>query len=240
MAKRVERPGVREGYDRWSTSYDATPNPVVALDRRHTLAALDPRPGEWILDAGCGAGAHLRAVAGAGGCAVGLDLSRGMLAVARRASPASFLVQADLDRDWPVRPERFDALISALVSEHLRDLATFFAEAFAALRRAGRIVFSAFHPEAARAGVEANFEQDGIEYRLGAEPYTIEDYLERMAEAGFRALRWSEHAVDAALVSEMPHAGKYLGRPLLLLIEARRPSSEPSRRRSAAPRAPTG
>ena len=30
--RRIERLGVREGYDRWSETYDATPNPVVALD----------------------------------------------------------------------------------------------------------------------------------------------------------------------------------------------------------------
>jgi hypothetical protein len=34
MTRRVERPGVREGYDRWASTCDATPNPDVALDRR--------------------------------------------------------------------------------------------------------------------------------------------------------------------------------------------------------------
>lgn len=224
MAKRVERPQVRDGYDRWSASYDATPNPVVALDRRHTLAALEPRPGEWILDAGCGTGAHLRAMRSKGSQPVGMDFSRGMLGVAKRAAPEALLVQADLDRELPVRRGAFDALLSALVSEHLRDLRTFFAEAFAVLRPAGRLVFSAFHPDPARAGVEANFEQEGTEYRLGAEPYTTEDYLGRIWDAGFRELRWHEHAVDPALVAEVPWATKYMGRPLLLLVEATRPS----------------
>ena len=100
MSRRIERPGVRAGYDRWSASYDATPNPVVALDRRHTLRALDPRPGERVLDAGCGTGAHLAAVCGAG--------SR--------------------------------ALLSSLVSEHLKDLRRFFRGCFGALRRGGGFV----------------------------------------------------------------------------------------------------
>ena len=39
MSKRVERPGVRAGYDRRAETYDATPNPLVSLDRRYTLAA---------------------------------------------------------------------------------------------------------------------------------------------------------------------------------------------------------
>ncbi|MCP5119378.1 MAG: class I SAM-dependent methyltransferase, partial [bacterium] len=62
MARRIERPGVRAGYDRWAESYDQTANPLVPLERRHTPRRLGPRPGERILDAGCGTGANLRAI----------------------------------------------------------------------------------------------------------------------------------------------------------------------------------
>ena len=223
MARRVERVPVRDGYDRWSASYDATPNPVVALDRRHTLPALEPRPGERILDAGCGTGAHLRALRHSGCRPVGMDFSRGMLGVARRAAPEAWLVHADLEREFPLRRRVFDAVLSTLVSEHLTELGAFFAEAFAVLRPGGRLVFSAFHPDPARAGVEANFEEAGTEYRLGAEPYTVEDYLGRIEDAGFRALRFREYAPDDELLGALPAAAKYAGRPLLLLIGAERP-----------------
>jgi SAM-dependent methyltransferase len=215
---------VREGYDRWSATYDATPNPLVALDRRHTLRALDPRPGESILDAGCGTGYHLKSLCAALARPVGLDFSRGMLRVAQRAAPRAALVQADLNRDFPIRPGTFDALLSALVSEHLRDLSRFFREAFAALQRGGRLVFSAFHPELARAGIEANFEQAGTEYRLGAERHALDDYLECISDAGFERLEWREYAGDRQLVEEVPWAVKYLGRPILLLVRAERPA----------------
>jgi SAM-dependent methyltransferase len=219
---RVERPGVRAGYDRWSSSYDATPNPVVALDRRHTLRALDPRPGERVLDAGCGTGAHLAGVAAAGGCAFGLDFSRGMVREARRNAPGARLAQADLGRELPVRPGGFDALLSSLVSEHLKDLRRFFRGCFGALRRGGRLVFSAFHPEPARSGIEANFTEDGTEYRLGAERYTVDDYLNHIADAGFVRLAWREVAADAPLAEEIPGAARHVGRPLLLLVCAER------------------
>ena len=49
MSRQVERPGVREGYDRWSETYDTTPNPLVALDRRITLSALGARAGEHVV-----------------------------------------------------------------------------------------------------------------------------------------------------------------------------------------------
>lgn len=81
MTKRLRRPGVHEGYDRWAESYDDTPNPLVALDRRYTMALLRPRPRERILDAACGTGAHLAAMLRAGSAPVGLDLSHRMLKV---------------------------------------------------------------------------------------------------------------------------------------------------------------
>jgi len=79
-----------------------------------------------------------------------------------------------------------------------------------------------FPPHLARSGVEANFERDGTEYRLGAEPHTVDDYLNRAADAGFADITWRELTGDERLVEEVPVASKYLGRPLLLLISALR------------------
>jgi SAM-dependent methyltransferase len=220
--RRIERPSVSDGYDRWSATYDATPNPLVALDRRVTLRALDARRGERVLDAGCGTGAYLAALCRAGARAVGLDFSPGMLRVARRAAPAAGLARADLDQDLPVRRAVFDVVLSALVSEHLNDLQRFFTEAFCALRRGGRLVFSAFHPELAHSGIEANFEHEGTEYRLGAHRYTVAEYLSHIADAGFRNVDWREYHGDEQLVEEMPSATKYFARPLLLLVRAER------------------
>ena len=222
MTRRVERPGVREGYDRWAETYDATPNPLVALDRRITLAALGARRGERVLDAGCGTGAHLAALCRARTRAVGLDFSRGMLRVAQRAAPGAALAQADLNGALPVRRATFDVVLCALVSEHLTDIRRFFREAVAVLREGGRLVFSAFHPELARAGVEANFERGRTEYRLGAVRYSVADYLNDIADAGFQSLVCEEYRGDERLVAEVPAATKYLDRPLLLLVRAER------------------
>jgi SAM-dependent methyltransferase len=173
-----------------------------------------------VLDAGCGTGAHLGRICAAGCRAVGLDFSRRMLRVAQRTAPRAGLAQADLNRQFPIRRGVFDALLSSLVSEHLTDLRCFFREAFASLRRGGRLVFSAFHPELALAGVEANFEQNGVEYRLGAERHTVDDYLNCISEAGFRAITWREYGIDDRIGEEVPWTAKYGGRPLLLLIRA--------------------
>ncbi len=213
---------MRAGYDAWAPTYDGKPNPLVLLDRRHTLAVLAPAAGERILDVGCGTGGHLDAMLRAGSRPHGLDLSRGMLDVARRRLCGVALAQADLDRTLPVKPRSFDAVLCALVSEHLAEPATLCREAFLALRPGGRFVFSAFHPEMALAGIEANFVRDDVEYRLGAERHRVEDYAGAIEAAGFRRIRVREFLGDDALVAATPSAAKYLGRPLLLLIDAQR------------------
>src|SRR5262245_37304873 len=222
MNKSIQRPGVRAGYDQWSETYDTTPNPLVALDRRYTLTLLCPRVGERILDAGCGTGWNLRSLVRANSRPAGIDFSRGMLTAARRNIPNVPLAQADLNQTLPVRESVFDAVLCALVGEHLTNLPLTFRELCASLAPGGRLVFSVFHPEMAAAGIEANFERGGVEYRLGAYRYTVDDYLNVIEASGFRGIKCHEFYGDDDLVTTVPWAIKYLGRPLLLTIEARK------------------
>ncbi|MCH8952581.1 MAG: class I SAM-dependent methyltransferase, partial [Proteobacteria bacterium] len=95
---------------------------VEALDRQLApagalgLAALAPRPGERILDLGCGAGAttaKIAAAVGPRGAVTGIDISPDLLAVAR-ARPgneeAAFL-EGDAE-SWDFEAGAFDALFS--------------------------------------------------------------------------------------------------------------------------------
>ena len=222
MSKPLSRLGVREGYDLWSESYDQTPNPLVALDRRHSMSLLQPRPQERVLDAGCGTGAHLRLMLRQGSKPVGLDLSLQMLRVAQRKHPAVPFVQADLNDRLPFRRQVFDAALCALVGEHVIRLRVLFHELSNCLVPSGRLVFSVFHPEMTAAGTEANFERSGVEYRLGAERHTVDDYVSLIEKAGLHVIQFCEIRGDKKLVDEIPSASKYLDRPLLLTIEARK------------------
>jgi SAM-dependent methyltransferase len=221
MKRRVEHVSAFEGYQRWAATYDATPNPIVAMDDRYTLPLLGPRPGESILDAGCGTGRSLPSMVEAGARPVGLDFSVEMLKVARRRLAGVRLAAADLHRPLPLRPRRFDAALCALVGEHLQDLRPLFSEVRRVLRPGGRFVFSVYHPELAAAGKEANFEDRGTEYRLGAMRYTTDDYLTLLDAAGFRDPSFQEFSGDAQLAAAIPGGERYFGQPLLLLLTAR-------------------
>ena len=222
VSKKLSRLGVCEGYDLWSESYDQTPNPLVALDRRYTMSLLRPRPAERVLDAGCGTGAHLRFMLWQGSKPVGLDFSWEMLRVTQRKHPVVPLVQADLNDQLPFRGQVFDAALCALVGEHVTKLRVLFHELSNCLVPSGRLVFSVFHPEMAAAGTEANFERSGVEYRLGAERHTVDDYVNLIEDAGLHVIQFGEIRGDKNLVEEFPSASKYLDRPLLLTIEARK------------------
>lgn len=221
-AKKIKRVNAQEGYDLWSETYDATPNPVVEIDSRHTLKLLAPREGELILDAGCGTGRSLKDLFSAGSRPVGIDFSRGMLNVARRSHPDAMVALADLQKPLPFKTMSFDAVLCALIGEHLSDLRFVLEEFYRVLKPGGRLVFSVYHPEMSAAGIEANFQRSGIEYRLGAVHYSVAGHVRLLQQAGFDEVQFHELCGDEELIKAVPAAAKYFGLPVLLMLAATR------------------
>jgi SAM-dependent methyltransferase len=223
--KKIEHVSARQGYDLWSETYDSTPNPVVAMDSRHTIKLLAPASGELILDAGCGTGRNLKPLFLAGSTAVGIDFSHRMLQIARRLRDNSPVALANLQAGLPFFSSSFDAVLCALIGEHLSDLRVVFDEFYRILKPGGRLVFSVYHPEMSAAGIEANFEREGVEYRLGAIHYSVAEHLRLLEEARFKGIQVYEFSGDEKLVESVPAAAKYLGFPILLVVTAEKPST---------------
>jgi SAM-dependent methyltransferase len=219
----VERPDVRTGYNLWAATYDVTPNPVVAMDARVTVASVSAQAGERILDAGCGTGRNLPGLLAAGTAVTGMDFSAGMLRVAQDRHPDVPLVQADMQEVWPFQGGAFDVVLCALVGEHLDRLDVVTREMRRALTPGGRIVFSVYHPAMAEAGKEANFQRDGTEYRLGAVRHTLADYVSAFEQAGFSGIDVEEYVGDEELARVEPAAARFVGFPLLIVITGRNP-----------------
>jgi SAM-dependent methyltransferase len=98
----------------WSpTDYQANAAFVPALGAA-ALALLDPRPGEIILDLGCGDGALTVQIAAAGARVIGLDASQAMVEAARARGVDAFVAdgQALALEDQASRFGQFDAVFS--------------------------------------------------------------------------------------------------------------------------------
>lgn len=116
-------------------------------ERPATLALAGDVARLRVLDAGCGAGAHARAMVEAGAAVTGLDASTGMLAVARERLGADVpLVHADLAEPLPLPREGFDLVVAPLVLHYLRHWEPTLAEFHRVLGSGGRLVFSTHHP----------------------------------------------------------------------------------------------
>jgi len=110
----------------------------------------------------------------------------------------------------------------ALIGEHLTGLSLVFEGFNRVLKYGGRLVFSVYHPKMSAAGIEANFERAGVEYRLGAVHYSVAEHVRLLQEAGFDGIQVHEFCGDEELVEAVPAAAKYLGFPVLLVLTAKK------------------
>ncbi len=94
----------------WNPELYATKHSFVFEGGREALALLAPRPGERILDLGCGTGQLTQAIAETGASVTGLDSSPAMIEAARREFPGLPFVLADAS-DFSF-PQPFDAVFS--------------------------------------------------------------------------------------------------------------------------------
>ena len=118
--------------------------------RRASFDALNPSPGETILDIGCGNGlltAELARAVGPSGRIVGVDPSKDMLAVGKNRcldySCVEFL--EGVAGNLPLADEIADKAVSVQVFEYVEDIGAAFGEAMRCLKPAGRFVISDLH-----------------------------------------------------------------------------------------------
>ena len=169
-------------------------------ERLRAAAAI--RPGEEVLDIGCGAGQTTREAAGAAapGRVLGIDVSQQALERARELTAAEGLDNVTYEQgDAEVHrfePGRFDVAISRFGVMFFSDPVAAFANIARALRRGGRVVLLVWQRR------ERNEWYAAIDAALGApppsasgEPFSLGDPAVTQAvleRAGFDAVRFAD------------------------------------------------
>jgi trans-aconitate 2-methyltransferase len=172
------------GWD--AATYDRVAAPQEQWTRE-ILARARFRPGELVLDAGCGSGRATRLLLERGLRVIAVDADPAMVAKARETLPAEVPVLKqdllELELDAPV-----DGIFSGAVFHWITDHERLFARLRAALEPGGRLV--------AQCGGHGNIARvlEAVGGRPGTWLYaTAEDTARRLREAGFSEARaWLE------------------------------------------------
>src|ERR687894_1676315 len=134
-------------FDRVAARYDLV-NDVLSLGqdrawRRRTVEAVDPRPGQRVLDLAAGTGTSSEPFAEAGATVVPTDLSLGMLAVGKRRRPGLSFIAADALR-LPYADAAFDAVTISFGLRNMEDPAAALRELHRVTRPGGTLVICEF------------------------------------------------------------------------------------------------
>ena len=179
----VDKDAVRSGYDDLAEIYAGNRDPdadeLAILDR--FLDSLSPSA--RILDAGCGQGEPILRTLATDRAAVGLDISRGQLQMAREAVPGTPLLQGDMTR-LPFDAGTFDAAVSfhSLIHVPLAQHQQVIDECARVLRPGGGLLLTEGTGE--WCGTNPDWLDSGVEmqWHIAGQEST----REQLREAGFR------------------------------------------------------
>ena len=130
---------VADGYDGWAVTYDGEDNGCFPMRDDVLTPMLDRLQPGRALDAACGTGAVTQQLLARGHDVVGVDISEGMLARARKAAPQACFLVGDITH-LPLPDRDVDHVVCSLALAHLDDLGPFFAEAARVMRPGGHLL----------------------------------------------------------------------------------------------------
>lgn len=218
MSENQQTRKVQEGYDIWSVHYDSYPNPTVAIDEISFPNMWRHHSGVKVLEIGCGTGRHTQKFVKAGNTVVGIDMSSGMLEIARGKIPnekvifieGDFVTMSGLAHD-------FDVVVESLVLEHIEDLTGFFDKAIACLKTGGDLYLSEIHPERTQAGIAAHFKVPNSEeeIHLVSFAHTAKNIEIAADKAGFNLSNSKDVSGNQQLADLNPKWIRHLDKPLI-------------------------
>lgn len=213
-----------EAYDLWAASYPPEPhNPLMRVEQKAMLDQWPDVAGRLALDLACGTGRYAELLAQSGVREVfATDFSAAMLRQVSVGQP----IRANM-MQLPFTDDSFDAVISGLALGHASDLGQWMCEIGRVLKGDGVLLYSDFHPEAARAGLTRTFKDDrNRSVTLPHYYYGLREQCEAVEAADLTVEVVREVRVGVELQEIFPGCEDFYrqwhGLPLLLIVRARK------------------
>jgi malonyl-CoA O-methyltransferase len=216
-------------YDQWSSTYDTGLNSTVAVDDFSFPSLWKAIRNQRVLEIGSGTGRHTVRLANQGNQVVGIDLSSGMLDLARKRTQGSSveLIHGnflEFSQEQISKGTLFDAALAALVLEHIRELDAFFQKTAGLLIPGAPFFVSEIHPSRAKKGRLAHFLDASTHQEVWLDSVAHEE--RKIEEAAMRSGFHLVQSLDALgtpdLLNKNPDWAKYVGVPMVKLWEFRR------------------
>jgi SAM-dependent methyltransferase len=191
---------VRSFYESFWADAPRDPEPW-AWERRRALLLGEARPGERVLDLGCGAGRFLAALRAAGAGPVGVELAEEAVERARANVPGADVRLIEPDGSLPLGHGEVDLVWCSEVLEHVPDVGRALLEVRRVLRRGGRLLLTVpFHGRLQAAAIaltrfDAHFDPLGQHVRF----FTRSSLMRTLDASGFEPVRVASHGGVAPL-----------------------------------------
>ena len=213
-----------DAYERWAVSYPPVPhNPLMRAEQAAMLALWPAVTGKRVLDLACGTGRYAALMATQNAAELtAVDFSAAML----RQVSTGRRVHADMMR-LPFASDSFEFIVAGLAIGHAANLTAWTREMARVLTAGGTLLYSDFHPDAARAGMTRSFKDElGARHTVPHTLHALSAHREAVADAGLTVEVVSELRVGKEFREDFPDSAefyrKWAGLPIVLLVRARK------------------
>ena len=192
---------IRSAYDHWSRQYDTNANRTRDLEAVALREVLSAVPFQRVLEIGSGTGKNTAWLVERAEHITAVDLSEGMLAVAREKMREMLgqarhdnvrFVQADILQPWTFAEGAYDLITFSLVLEHIEAIAPVVEKAATCLAPGGHLYIGELHPFKQYAGTKARFETVEGTHAVNCFDHHVSDFTAAATSAGLALITLRE------------------------------------------------